>query len=44
MADPPDKVLPYQCMRMRAGHGTKGIRECHWVWLDVRADDSPDGT
>ncbi|MEV6297625.1 hypothetical protein AB0M41_46445 [Streptomyces sp. NPDC051896] len=38
-----NKVLPHQWMRMRAGHGTKSIREYHWAWLDVRADGSPDG-
>ncbi|MEE1670671.1 hypothetical protein RCR19_35050 [Streptomyces sp. WAC07094] len=38
-----NKVLPQRWMRMRAGHGTKGTREYDWAWLDVRADDSPDG-
>lgn len=28
---------------MRTGHGTKGTREYDWAWLDVRADDTPDG-
>jgi SRSO17 transposase len=37
------KVLPHQWMRMRTGHGTKGTREYDWAWLDVRADDTPDG-
>ncbi|WUW68106.1 hypothetical protein OG255_45630 (plasmid) [Streptomyces sp. NBC_01455] len=27
----------------RARHGTKGTREYDWAWLDVRADDTPDG-
>ncbi|MEV5012927.1 IS701 family transposase [Streptomyces sp. NPDC055692] len=38
-----NKVLPHQWMRMRTGHGTKGTREYDWAWLDVRADDTPDG-
>ncbi|MED7828305.1 IS701 family transposase [Streptomyces chiangmaiensis] len=38
-----NKVLPHQWMRMRAGHGQKGTREYDWAWLDVRADDTPDG-
>ncbi|MFF3518697.1 IS701 family transposase, partial [Streptomyces sp. NPDC002573] len=38
-----NKVLPHQWMRMRAGHGTKGTREYDWAWLDVRADDTPNG-
>jgi SRSO17 transposase len=38
-----NKVLPHQWMRMHTGHGTKGTREYDWAWLDVRADDTPDG-
>ncbi len=38
-----NKVQPHQWMRMRTGHGTKGTREYDWAWLDVRADDAPDG-
>lgn len=38
-----NKVLPHQWMRMRTGHGTKGTREYDWAWLDVRADDTPNG-
>lgn len=38
-----NKVQPGQWMRMRTGHGTKGTREYDWAWLDVRADDTPDG-
>lgn len=38
-----NKVLSRQWMRMRAGHGTKGTREYGWAWLEVRADDTPDG-
>lgn len=38
-----NKVLPHRWMRMRTGHGTKGTREYDWAWLDVRADDTPDG-
>jgi len=38
-----NKVQPGQWMRMRTGHGAKGTREYDWAWLDVRADDTPDG-
>ncbi|MET7356462.1 IS701 family transposase [Streptomyces mirabilis] len=38
-----NKVLPHQWMRMQTGHGTKGTREYDWAWLDVRADDTPNG-
>lgn len=38
-----NKVLPHQWMRMQTGHGTKGTREYDWAWLNVRADDTPDG-
>ncbi|MEV0177679.1 IS701 family transposase [Streptomyces sp. NPDC050803] len=38
-----NKVLPHQWMRMHTGHGTKGTREYDWAWLDIRADDTPDG-
>lgn len=38
-----NKVLSHQWMRMQTGHGTKGTREHDWAWLDIRADDTPDG-
>ncbi|GAB2822430.1 hypothetical protein GCM10027073_61240 [Streptomyces chlorus] len=38
-----NKVLPGQWMRLQTGHGTKGTREYDWAWLDVRADDAPNG-
>jgi SRSO17 transposase len=38
-----NKVRPEQWMRLATGHGTKGTREYDWAWLDIRADDAPDG-
>ncbi|MEV0186432.1 hypothetical protein AB0I54_45565 [Streptomyces sp. NPDC050625] len=38
-----NKVRPGHWMRRSTGDGAKGRREYDWAWLDIRADDTPDG-
>ncbi|MFJ9541350.1 transposase [Streptomyces sp. NPDC101225] len=38
-----NKVRPGHWMRRSTGDGAKGRREYNWNWLDIRADDTPDG-
>ncbi|MFJ8142788.1 hypothetical protein [Streptomyces sp. NPDC096013] len=38
-----DRLRRRHWMRRSTGDGAKGRREYDWAWLDIRADDTPDG-